>query len=423
MSQEEENNNNNNEDNVDEEPQLDEEDEQKGKKKKKKGKKETKKSKKKKEKKKELDPQLQEELINEITEKEKYIELLITSNSELKAKIELSNSKYDEILSEIKIKEKEKTEASLAAQIRQIENQIESIIKQTDKYKKQINQLQQQINFKDKVDKSFNLELELESLKKKNKDLKYQYDILITTIKNQQKCINDYEQRNHVKDKMDILKNEIQNAKNKNKEFQERYFKEERFIRMIHQKICEMESIIKTLKQPKPTTTKSFTYEQFTETIESIRSLQGVLTITRERLAVAEQNYDEKLHVILQENKAIEEEYKTNVKLYKTLIKEKGDILKKIETSKNEGKRLHSLLHERSKSCANVVTNNSNNNVLGSNSNSNNGNGNQIEEITTININDQELTVQGKFMNKEQSEKNLNTPTAFQIANVMQGEN
>ena len=145
-----------------------------------------------------------------------------------------------------------------------------------------------------------------------------------------------------------------------------------------------------------------------------------MLTITRERLAVAEQNYDEKLHVILQENKAIEEEYKTNVKLYKTLIKEKGDILKKIETSKNEGKRLHSLLHERSKSCANVVMNN---NVLGSNSN--NGNGNQIGEITTININDQELTVQGKFMNREQSEKNLNTPTAFQIANVnvMQGEN
>ena len=102
MSQEEENNNN--EENQEEEQPLEEEDEHKGKKKKKKGKKENKKSKKKKEKKQELDPQLQEELINEITEKEKYIELLITSNSELKAKIELSNSKYDEILSEIKIK-------------------------------------------------------------------------------------------------------------------------------------------------------------------------------------------------------------------------------------------------------------------------------------------------------------------------------
>ena len=218
---------------------------------------------------------------------------------------------------------------------------------------------------------------------------------------------------------MDILKNEIQNAKNKNKEFQERYFKEERFIRMIHQKICEMESIIKTLKQPKPTTTKSFTYEQFTEAIESIRSLQGVLTVTRERLSVAEQNYDEKLHVILQENKAIEEEYKTNVKLYKTLIKEKGDIIKKIEASKNEGKRLHSLLHERSKSSANVLTNNM---VCNSNSNNNsNNNGNPIGEITTIN--DQELAVQGKFMHREQSEKNLVLPTSFQIANIMQNQN
>ena len=416
MSQEEENNNDEyNEENQDEEQaQLEEEEQkEKKKKKKKKDKKESKKSKKKKEKKKEIDPQLQEELINEITEKEKYIELLITSNSELKAKIELSNSKYDEILSEIKIKEKEKTEASLAAQIRQTENQIESLIKQTDKYKKQINQLQQQINFKDKVDKSFNLELELESLKKKNKDLKYQYDILMTTLKNQQKCIDDYEQRNHVKDKMDILKNEIQNAKNKNKEFQERYFKEERFIRMIHQKICEMEATIKALKQPKPVITKSFTYEQFTETIESIRSLQGVLTVTRERLSVAEQNYDEKLHVILQENKAIEEEYKTNVKEYKALIKEKGDIIKKIEASKNEGKRLHSLLNERSKSSANVLSNNA---ACNSNNNSN-----QIGEITTIN--DQELIAQGKFMHREQSEKNLIMPTSFQIANMIQSQN
>jgi hypothetical protein len=41
------------------------------------------------------------------------------------------------------------------------------------------------------------------------------------------------------------------------------------------------------------------------------------------------------------------------------------------------------------------------------------------------NINEQELTVQGKFMNREQSEKNLNTLTTVQIANVnvMQGEN
>ena len=52
--------------------------------------------------------EIKKELINELIEKEKLLQQLITSNSELKAKIEYSNKKFEEIKTKIKNQEKEK---------------------------------------------------------------------------------------------------------------------------------------------------------------------------------------------------------------------------------------------------------------------------------------------------------------------------
>ena len=52
------------------------------------------------------------------------IDAIMKSNQELRSKINISNQKYEEILSQIKEKENEKSEASLAKQIKELEKEI-----------------------------------------------------------------------------------------------------------------------------------------------------------------------------------------------------------------------------------------------------------------------------------------------------------
>ena len=91
--------------------------------------------------------EIKKELINELIEKEKLLQQLITSNSELKAKIEYSNKKFEEIKTKIKSQEKDKL--NIETQIKKIENDNKEYKTENVNYIKQIEQLKNKLELKD----------------------------------------------------------------------------------------------------------------------------------------------------------------------------------------------------------------------------------------------------------------------------------
>ena len=141
------------------------------------------------------------------------IDAIMKSNQELRSKINISNQKYEEILSQIKEKENEKSEASLAKQIKELEKEIKQCNKEASKYKKIAEDLKNKIDFKNSIEKGFDLHSNLQMEIMKNKDLAKQIETLQRINKNQMKCLNDYDKDNLISEKLDILKSEIKEAK------------------------------------------------------------------------------------------------------------------------------------------------------------------------------------------------------------------
>ena len=67
----------------------------------------------------------------------------------------------------------------------------------------------------------------------------------------QAKFINNYDKDNQITEKIEILKSEIKQTKESIKEYQEKFNKQERFIRLIHEKILSWEMMIKKWKNQK----------------------------------------------------------------------------------------------------------------------------------------------------------------------------
>ena len=131
--------------------------------------------------------EIKKELINELIEKEKLLQQLITSNSELKAKIEYSNEKFEEI--KTKIKNQEKDKLNIETQIKKIENEHDAEIKRiisTDndnRRKREIEELSVKLNHQLK-------EEELQYLCQRYKNMH---------IENMLKLKNDHEENQFIK--------------------------------------------------------------------------------------------------------------------------------------------------------------------------------------------------------------------------------
>ena len=253
------------------------------------------------------------------------------SNQELRTKINISTQKYEEILAQIKEKENEKSEAYLAKQIKELEKEIKQCNKEASKYKKTAEELKNKIDFKNSIEKGFDLHSNLQMEIMKNKELTKQIETLQRINKNQMKCLNDYDKDNLISEKLDILKSEIKEAKDNIKDYQEKYLKQDRFIRSIHEKILFLESLILKMKEPKHKETKSFTLEQFKQVLNDIKEYSNTVNANRNKLSMIQKAHEDNMHNLLSQNKKIEKDYKDIIKENKALVFQRNEVKKKIK--------------------------------------------------------------------------------------------
>ena len=266
-----------------------------------------------------------EELINELIEKEKLLEQLITSNDELKSKINYSNKKFEEIVS--KMKDQEKDKSNIENQIKKIENDIKDFKAESDKYIKQIEQLKTKLELRDIVEKESNIKILLQTEQDKNKELKNK----LFNIKNinlaQKKYINQFEKQNQVKKKINELKSEIENEKNMIKLYQERYIKIENFNIMMTNKIQRIKSTIKKLgDRQNEEVKKLFTEDELNDTIGVISNLRNIINEKRNDMSNICKTNEEKIYKILSQNKIVESEINENIRMNKLLICQRNEL-------------------------------------------------------------------------------------------------
>ena len=284
---------------------------------------------------KDLTNKSKKELINDLIEKENLLELLIKSNNELKSKIEYSNKKFEEIINKVESQKNEKNDIN--DQIKQIEKEIKECKSENSKYKKMVNQLLSKIEIKDNIEKDSNIKVLLKQEKDKNKELKNK----LFSIKNinmaQLKYINDYDKENHISEKIEIFKKEIEQEKNSIKEYQEKFLKLERFNKAIHEKILSIELIVKKIKDKKSIKEiKCFSENELHDTIDVISNLRNQIDEKRNELNHLCKNNDDKIYKLLSENKKIELEINDNLRINKLLIFQRNELRRIIKNLINK---------------------------------------------------------------------------------------
>lgn len=293
-----------------------------------------------------INAQIKKDLIDELNEKDKIFNLLVKSNAELKSKIEISTEKYNEILKKINEKQNEKNESKLTLQIKEMEKEINANNAETEHYKRQIDTLKNKIEFKTNLERAFNLQSILKAESMKNAELKNQLKSLERVNGVQIKYINNYDKENRISEKLDILKSEIKQTKDSIKDYQEKFAKQDRFIRLVHEKILSLEMIIKKMKEPKVEKTKLFTREELKKTLDEISSLKQQIGANRNTLNAITKTNDDKMHALLSQNKKIEIDYKENEKLNKMLIFKKNELKRNIKNL-NSGEKKNVKLIKR----------------------------------------------------------------------------
>ena len=155
--------------------------------------------------------------------------------------------------------------------------------------------------------------------------------------KAQEKYIDTYNKENQVTEKLELLDNEIKQNKESIKEYQDKYNRLEKFIRLAHEKILSLEMLIKKGKEPKIENKKLFTKEELKDTLELITNLKVQINDKRVQLNNINKESETKMHKLLAQNKQIELEYKENEKLNKMLINKKNELKRSIKSinSKN----------------------------------------------------------------------------------------
>lgn len=305
------------------------------------------------------------------------------SNQELRTKINISTQKYEEILAQIKEKENEKSEASLAKQIKELEKEIKQCNKEASKYKKTAEELKNKIDFKNSIEKGFDLHSNLQMEIMKNKELTKQIETLQRINKNQMKCLNDYDKDNLISEKLDILKSEIKEAKDNIKDYQEKYLKQDRFIRSIHEKILFLESLILKMKEPKHKETKSFTLEQFKQVLNDIKEYSNTVNANRNKLSMIQKAHEDNMHNLLSQNKKIEKDYKDIIKENKALVFQRNEVKKKIKYCNIDSNKYLSISPKRQ----NVESEKINSKRQRSSSQINSDRENKNNNLSTINYN------------------------------------
>ena len=282
---------------------------------------------------------MQKELIKELSEKNQIYDLLRKSNNELKSKIDISNKKYNEIVKKIEEKKSDNIEQKLTLQIKEMQKEISANNTETERYKKMIDQLKNKLDFKTNLEKSSNFSRILKEETIRNDELKKELNSLTRLNRVQKQYINNYDKDYQISNKIKILKNEIQQTKNTIKDYQTKYIKLDKFIKLIHEKIVGIEMIIKKdkLNKDEPKNKKLFTREELKETIDLLNTLKNQVTEKRNQLNTMTKQNDLKVKKIIAKNKQILADFKEKEKMNKMLIFKKNELKRNIKNMSVNG--------------------------------------------------------------------------------------
>ena len=253
------------------------------------------------------------------------------------------------MLEKIEEKKNEDTEGKLTNQIKEMEKEINANNTETERYKRMIDKLKNKIEFKSNLERAFNLQNILKQETSRNTELKKQYNSLLKLNGVQAKFISNYDKENQITEKIDILKSEIKQTKDSIKEYQEKFNKQDRFIRLIHEKKLSLEMMIKKMKEPKIKEIKSFTKEELKDTLDLIKTLKDQITENRNQLNNITKTNDEKLHQLLAQNKKIEIDFKDAEKENKRLVFRKNELKRQIKNT-NMGFNTKTISFKKTKS-------------------------------------------------------------------------
>ena len=278
-------------------------------------------------------------LMEELTKNDEVYEVLLQSNNELNSKIQMSCKKYQDIIDKIEEKKSENIERKLTLKIKELEKEIKANNSETERYKKLIEQLKDKIEFQENIERASNLQKLLKQENLKNKELKSRLNTLVKINKFQSKYMENYDKKHKTQEKIDQLKNEIQQNRNDIKDYGNKYLKLDKFTKVAHEKILSLKIYIKKLiQEPKVEEKKIFTNEETKDTLGIITNLKTQIIEKRKELSEIQKKSEMKIHDLLVQNKQIELEFIENEKINKNLIFRKNELNKQLRLINNKNK-------------------------------------------------------------------------------------
>ncbi len=252
--------------------------------------------------------------------KSKIIEILKQSNSELNEKIIRAESQYKEIITKLNERNKEDDATSLMQKIKETEKEIWATNSGIENFKKSIDSMKNKIEFKTNLERAINLEnsFKLESIK--NREIKKELDSFLKLENLQNRHLNTYDKENRISEKLDILKSEIKTVKDSLKDYQDKFTKQDKYLKGIHSRLSIFEQNMKKLNIPKIDIKKTFTKQDLKYILEILNKLKEDMKEKRKKLRNITKTQEDKLNNIIGINKKIEGDFKEceKVKIYFT---------------------------------------------------------------------------------------------------------
>jgi chromosome segregation ATPase len=248
------------------------------------------------------------------------VDLLEKSNSDLQVRITTATSQYNDIVTKLKQKAAEEDENSLTQKIKELEKEILANNSEVEYYRRSIDSLKNKIDFKINLERAINLENILKAEIKKKAELQKELESLTKHNVVQIKAISNYDKENRFSEKIKILQDEIKITKQSLKTYQDKYSKQDRYIKQVHSKISSLENMIKKMSIPKIEVQKAFTKEELRETLEFLNQLKNQIRDNRQILKNISKINDDKLNNFMNINKQIEIDYKENDKVINTKL-------------------------------------------------------------------------------------------------------
>jgi hypothetical protein len=246
----------------------------------------------------------------------KIIEIIQKSNDELKQKILQATNQYEEILKNFGQKNiEEDEEQTLVLKIKESEKEILAFSSEIEHYKKQIEIYKNKLEFKINLEKAISLEnlLKVETLK--NKELKKEFESLNKVNNVQVKALNNYDKETRYAEKLEILKVEMKMVKESVKDFTDKYMKQDKFIKNIHERISMLENLTKKLLVVKIEIKKNFAKDDLKNAMEELNNIKIDVEQRRNNLKNIGKMNEYKINNIVSLNKQIEQDYKENEKV------------------------------------------------------------------------------------------------------------